>query len=172
MLWEGGLSRFGSHLAALYPTSHRFQRFQHFWCINSGKFRIYIIYKSQDGEVQICSSDQACRVCARPLVFLLACRCSVLLNAGRSCGNSPQRVLIVLVLSCCGNGSKSEARATPVDCGRPGIVIWLNPGVVPPPTPTVALRCITALGRGPVYVNGRICFGSGTPMCMGDHESL
>ena len=23
-----------------------------------------------------------------------------------------------------------------------------------------------------MYVNGRICFGSATPMCMGDHESL
>ena len=50
--------------------------------------------------------------------------------------------------------------------------IWLNPGVVPPPTPAVALGCITALGRRPVYVNGRICFGSATPTCMGDHESL
>ena len=23
-----------------------------------------------------------------------------------------------------------------------------------------------------MYVNGRICFGSTTPTCMGDHESL
>ena len=50
--------------------------------------------------------------------------------------------------------------------------IWLNPGVVPPPTPAVALGGITALGRRPVYVNGRICFGSAMPTCMGDHESL
>ena len=59
-------------------------------------------------------------VCARALlVFLLACACSVFFNAGRSCENSSQRVLMVLVLSCCGNGSESEARATPVNDGRP-----------------------------------------------------
>ena len=50
--------------------------------------------------------------------------------------------------------------------------IWLNPGVVPPPTPAVALGCITALGRRLVYVIGRICFGSAMPTCMGDHKSL
>ena len=55
---------------------------------------------------------------------------------------------------------------------RPGIAIWLNPGVVPPPTPAVALGCITALERRRVHVNWRICNGSATPMCMGDHESL
>ena len=54
----------------------------------------------------------------------------------------------------------------------PELRIWLSFGVVPPPTPAVALGCITALGRRPVYVNGRICFGSATPTCMGDHESL
>ena len=54
----------------------------------------------------------------------------------------------------------------------PELRIWRNPGVVPPPTPAVALRCITALERRPVYVHGRICFGSATPECMGDHESL
>ena len=80
-------------------------------------------------------------VCAHALlVFLLACACSVFFNAGRSCENSSQRVLIVLFLSCRGNGSESEARATPVDDRRPGIAIWLNPGVVPPPTPAVALE--------------------------------
>ena len=112
-------------------------------------------------------------MCARALlVFLLACVCSVFFNAGRSSKNSSQLVLIVLVLSGYGNGSESEARATRVDDRRPGIAIWLHPGVVPPPTPVVALGCITALGRRPVYVNGRICFGSATPTCMGDHESL
>ena len=50
--------------------------------------------------------------------------------------------------------------------------IWLNPGVLPPPTPAVNLGCITALRRRPVYVNGRICFGSATPPCLGDHKSL
>ena len=50
--------------------------------------------------------------------------------------------------------------------------IWLTTGVVPPPTPAVALGCITALGRRPVYVNGRICFDSATPVCMGDHKFL
>ena len=38
-------------------------------------------------------------VCARSLlVFLLACACSVFLNAGRSSETSSQRVIIVLVL--------------------------------------------------------------------------
>ena len=50
--------------------------------------------------------------------------------------------------------------------------IRLNPGVVPPPTPAVDLGCITALGKRPVYVNRRTCFGSATPTCMGHHESL
>ena len=54
----------------------------------------------------------------------------------------------------------------------PELRIWLNPGVVPPPTAAVALGCITALGKRPVYGNGRICFGTATPTCMGDHESL
>ena len=55
---------------------------------------------------------------------------------------------------------------------RPGNAIWLNPGVVPAPTPAVALGCITALGRRMVDVNGHICFSTATPTCMGDHESL
>ena len=54
----------------------------------------------------------------------------------------------------------------------PELRIWLNPGVVPPPTPAVDLGCITALVRKLVYVNGRIFFGSATPMCMRNHESL
>ena len=56
--------------------------------------------------------------------------------------------------------------------GRAGIAISLNPGVVPPPTAAVALGCITALERRMVHVNGRICFGSATPTCIGDQESL
>ena len=61
-------------------------------------------------------------MCARALlVFLLACVCSVFCNEGRSCENSSQLVLIVLVLSCYANGSKSEARATPVNDRRPGV---------------------------------------------------
>ena len=59
-----------------------------------------------------------------------------------------------------------------MDDGRPGIAFWLNPGVVPPPTPAVTLGCITALGRRPLYINGRICFGSATSTCTGDIESL
>ena len=55
---------------------------------------------------------------------------------------------------------------------RPRIAIWLNPGVVAPPTPAVALGCITALEKRMAHVNGRICFGSATPTCMGDHEAL
>ena len=54
----------------------------------------------------------------------------------------------------------------------PDLKIWLNPGVVHPPTPAVDLGCITALGRRPVYVNGGICFGNATPTCMGGFESL
>ena len=112
-------------------------------------------------------------LCVRALsVFLLACACSVFLNAGRLSESSSVRVLIVLVLHCYGNGSKSEARATPVEDRRPRIAIWLNPGVVPPRTPAVALGFITALERRMVHVNGRICFGSATPTCMGYHESL
>ena len=43
--------------------------------------------------------------------------------------------------------------------------MWLNPGLVPPPTtPAVVHRL--------VHVNGRICFGSATLTCMGDNESL
>ena len=61
-------------------------------------------------------------VCARALlVFLLACACSMFFTAGRSFENSSQRVLIVLVASCYGNGSKSEARATPVNDRKPGV---------------------------------------------------
>ena len=45
----------------------------------------------------------------------------------------------------------------------PELRIWLNPGVVPPPTLAVVLGLTTALGRRLVYVNGRICFGSATP---------
>ena len=112
-------------------------------------------------------------VCARALfVFLMAFACSVFLNAGRSSENSSQRVLIVLVLSCHENGSELEARATPVEDRRPGIAISLNPGVVPPRTPAVPLGCITALERRMVHVNGRICFGSSTPTCLGDHECV
>ena len=61
-------------------------------------------------------------MCARTLlVFLLACACSVFLNVGRSSENSSQRVLIVLVLPCYGNGSELEARVTPVNDRRPGV---------------------------------------------------
>ena len=59
-----------------------------------------------------------------------------------------------------------------MDDRGPRFAIWLNPGVVPRPTPAVALGCITALGRRLVYVNGRICFGSATPKCMGDHRTF
>ena len=55
------------------------------------------------------------------LVFMLTSACSVFFNAGRLSEHSSQQVLIVLVLSCYGNGSKSEARATAVDDRRPGV---------------------------------------------------
>ena len=78
-------------------------------------------------------------------------------------GISPERhptpMLIVLVLSNCQLGHDSATRVTPEDDRRPRTVIYLNPGVVPQPTPAVPLGCINALGRGLVHVNGRICFG-------------
>ena len=55
---------------------------------------------------------------------------------------------------------------------RPGIAISLNPGVLPPRTPAGPLGCITALERSMVHIDGRIFFGSATPTCMADHESL
>ena len=95
-------------------------------------------------------------VCAHALlVLLVACASSVFLIAGKSPESSSQVVLRVLGLSCYGNGSESESRATPVDDRRPGIAIWLNLGVVPLPTLAVPLGCITALGEGSVYVDGR-----------------
>ena len=103
-------------------------------------------------------------VCACALLLcLLACACSVFLNAGRLSATSSQWVLIVLDLSCCGKGYELESRATPVDDRRPGTAIWLNSGVVIPPTPAVGHRL--------VCVDGRFCFGSATPACMGDHKS-
>ena len=138
MLLEGGGSQFGSRLAALFHIS----LISAISGINLREFR----------------------VCGALLVYLLACACSVFLNAGRLSATSSQWVLIVLDLSCCGNGYKLQARATPVDDGRPRTAIWLNPGVVPPPSPAVGHRL--------VCVNGCICFGSATPTCMGDHKSL
>ena len=73
-------------------------------------------------------------------------------------------MLIVLDLSCCTNGYKLEARATAVEDTRSGIAIWLNPGVLPLRTPAVDHRLL--------HVKGRICFGSATPTCIGDHKSL
>ena len=94
----------------------------------------------------------------------VACACSLLLglcfNAGRATENSSERVLIVLALSC----YRSESRATAVEDRRPKFksgytLVWFDP-----PTPAVGHRL--------VHVNGQICFGSATPTCMGDHESL
>ena len=99
-------------------------------------------------------------MCARALlVLLVVCVCALFFNAGRSSEKSSQRVLIVLDLPCCSNGNGLEARATPVDDRRPGIMMWPNPGVVPPPTLAVPLGCIIALGRGLVHINGCICLG-------------
>ena len=74
------------------------------------------------------------------LVFLVVCACSLFFNAGRSCENSSQWVLIVLDSIHLLNGYKLESRGTLVDDRRPGIMIWLNPCVVPPPTPAVPLE--------------------------------
>ena len=86
------------------------------------------------------------------VVFLVVCACSLFCNAGRSCENSSERVLIVLDLSCCGNENEQGARANPVDDRRSGIMILLSPGVVLLPTPPVP-------SRGLVHVNARICLG-------------
>ena len=170
--WRGSEDGSDPTWLHLYPTLHQFQRFWQFRVYIQGNSEIilFTIHRMENFTFLVQTRPA---VCARALLlFLLACACSVFFNAGRSCQNSSQRVLIVLVLLCCGNGSKSEARATPVDDRRPGIAIWLNPDLVPPPTPAVALGCITALGRRLVYANGRICFGTATPTCMGDHKSL
>ena len=47
--------------------------------------------------------------------------------------------VIVLVPSCCKNEYELENGATPVDDRRSQTAISLIPGVVPPPTPAVAL---------------------------------
>ena len=112
-------------------------------------------------------------MCARALVmFLLACACSVFLNAGGSFENSCQRVLIELVLHCYGNGNKSEARATPVDDRRPRVKDlakrWCGASANTGCQPWVH-HCTW---EETVHVNECICFGSATPTCMGDHESL
>ena len=106
-------------------------------------------------------------MCARALlVFLVACMCSLFCNAGRLSENSSQRVLIVLDLYCCGHGSEWEARTTPVDDRRPGIMIWLNPGLVPPPTPAGRVKSDW------YTLNGAFASAFATPTAMGDHESL
>ena len=75
-------------------------------------------------------------------------------------------MLIVLVLSSCQLAHDSETRVTPVDDRRPGILIWLNPGVVPPPTPAGPVK------RDWYMLMGAFASASATPTCMGDHESL
>ena len=73
-------------------------------------------------------------------MFLVVFGCSLILKAGRSSEISSQWVLIMLVLSCCGNGYKLEAEATLVDDRRPGTAIWLDHGLVPPSTAAVTLE--------------------------------
>ena len=82
VFWEWGLSRFGSHLAASLSYTPLISAISALSGINSGDFRICIIYNLQDGEFHISSSDQACCVCVRPSRVLLACACSVFFNAG------------------------------------------------------------------------------------------
>ena len=115
----------------LYPTLHRFQRFQQFQVSIQGtsELILLIIHRMENFTFLVETRPAVCA--GALLVFLLACACSVFCNAGRSSETFSQRVLRVLVLSCCGNGSESEARATPVDDGRPGIVILINSGLGP-----------------------------------------
>ena len=49
---------------------------------------------------------------------------------------------------------------------KPGIEIWLNPGVVPPPTPSDPVK------RDWYILIGAFASAVATPTCMGDHESL
>ena len=51
-----------------------------------------------------------------------------------------------------------------MDDSRPGLSIWLNPGVVPPPTQADPIK------RD--WYTLIICFGIATPTCMGDHDLL
>ena len=64
----------------------------------------------------------------------VACACSLLLglcfNAGRGTESSSEQVIIVLALSCYGNGYRSEASATAFEERRPQFKSSLNPVVV------------------------------------------
>ena len=99
----------------------RFSRFQRFWISfqQSSEIILFINHRMEDLTFLVLTRPV---VCARALlVLLLACACSVFLNAGRSFRNWSQRVLIVLVLHCYKNGNESEARATAVDDRRHGV---------------------------------------------------
>ena len=53
-----------------------------------------------------------------------------------------------------------------MDDRRPGLNIWLNPGMVPPPTPAGPVK-------GDWYtLMGAFASAFATATCMGDHESI
>ena len=53
-----------------------------------------------------------------------------------------------------------------MDDRKPGIEIWLNPGVVPPPTLAGPVK------RDWYTLMGAFASAFAMPTCMGDHESL
>ena len=53
-----------------------------------------------------------------------------------------------------------------MDVRRPGIIIWLNPGVVSPPTPAGPVK------RDWHALMGAFASAFATPTRMGDHESF
>ena len=53
-----------------------------------------------------------------------------------------------------------------MDDRSPGLSIWLDPGVVPPPTLAGPVK------RDWYMFMGAFAFAFATPTCMGDHESL
>ena len=72
----------------------------------------------------------------------------------------------MLDLPCYGKGRESEERATPVDDRKPGMQIYLNPGVVPPPTTADPVK------SDRYALMGAFASVFATPTRMGDHESL
>ena len=63
--------------------------------INSGEFRIYIIYNTRDGVFVGSGSDQACCVCVRPSPVPGGMRVISVLQCGPIVSTSFERVLIV-----------------------------------------------------------------------------
>ena len=127
---------------------------------------------SQQDRYLCPSAFQSGPVCARVLAWLSCCvRVHSLLlalsfYAGQAIENFYEQVLVVLHLSCYRRRRDSEAMASPVNDPKLRMVIWLKPGVVPPPTPTGPVK------RDWFTLMGAFASAFAAPTCMGDHESL